>query len=314
MIIIRHIRDSLTYRYHRYIEYHFPFFRARYLYKTELGKRADFKNPRDLNEKIQWLEFFTDTSQWTILADKYAVRQYVKDRIGVDCLVPLLGKWNQAKDIDFNLLPKSFVIKPNNGSYDTIVVKDKNSIDLENVRQRLSKSLTRRFGLGNAEPHYLRIKPCIIAEQLLETTSAYGLVDYKIWCFNGHPHSLLACFNRDEETHHADFMAYDLEWNRHPEWITPEYRNDCHCERPANFAKMVEIAAQLSVGLPQCRVDLYNIDGKIFFGEMTLTANYGMIPYYTQEHLNIMGNLCVLPTPNWRESLTCFAKRYIPVF
>lgn len=290
---------------------HYPFLWGKHLYKVELNKRVNFSNPKDLNDKIQWLEFFTDTSKWSVMADKYAVRQYVTSKTGEGVLIPLLGMWRNVEEIDFNSLPDRFVIKPNNGSYDTIIVTDKSKADIEDIKRRLDKSLHSRFGLDNAEPHYLRIKPCIIAEELLETDSPYGLVDYKIWCFNGQAHSLFVCFNRDSVTHHADFMAYDLDWQRHPEMMNED--NNCECPKPENLDAMIKIAEKLAEGLPQCRVDLYNIDGKIYFGEMTLTSNYGMMPYYTQNTLDEMGSLCKLPTPGVQEYVKCLFKRYMPI-
>lgn len=311
--MIRRVYNSLNYRYWRFVKYHFPFKWVKHLYKLELGKRADFLNPRDLNEKIQWLEFFTDTRPWSILADKYAVRQYVKNRVGEQYLTKLLGRWTKSENIDFDELPDKFVIKPNNGSYDVIVVSNKNEMNLDEVRSKLSHSMNNPFGYDNGEPHYLRIKPCIMAEELLETTQDEGLVDYKIWCFNGEPYVVFACFNRDSITHHADFMMYDLEWNRHPEFLTPEFRNDSHCPKPINFKQMLDVASKLSKGLPQCRVDLYNLAGRIVFGEMTLTSNYGMMPYFTQELLNEMGDRCILPQRSNKEKILCFMRRHFPM-
>lgn len=312
MFIAKRIYNSLSHRYWHFVQYHFPFFWARRLYRTELGKSADFRNPRDLNEKIQWLEFFTDTTLWSLLADKYRVRDYVAKRVGSHILIPLLGHWDKAEDIDFDSLPDKFVIKPNNGSYDTVVVSDKSKADIEDIRKKMAVSLRNKFGFGNAEPHYLCIRPCIVAEQLLETEDSYGLVDYKIWCFNGNPYCIFACFNRDPHTHHADFMCYDLDWQRRPDFMSDDYKTNCDCPRPANLETMLDIAKRLSKGLPQCRVDLYNLQGKIYFGELTLTSNYGMMPYFTQTTLDTMGDLCELPTPTFRESFSCFLKRYLP--
>lgn len=312
--MIRRIYNSLSYRYWQFIKYHFPFKWVRYLYKVELGKRTDFSKPRDLNEKIQWLEFYTDTRLWSVLADKYAVRSYVEKRVGEQYLTKLLGRWINADDIDFNDLPEKFVIKPNNGSYDVIVVTSKKNVNLDEVRKKLSRSLSNPFGYDNGEPHYLRIKPCIIAEELLETTQEEGLVDYKVWCFHGVPHLIFACFNRNPVTHHADFMVYDLDWHRHPEYLAPEFRSESHCPKPRNFEQMLSVASKLSDGLPQCRVDLYNLDGKIIFGEMTLTSNYGMMPYFTQEILNEMGDMCVLPKRGCKEKMVCLLRRSFPRF
>lgn len=309
------IHNSINYRYWNFIHWHFPYLWAKRLYKVELGKIADFSSPRDLNEKIQWLEFFTDTAEWSTLADKYRVRKYVAEKLGDDkILVPLLGKWDTAEEIDFNSLPNQFVIKPNNGSFDCVIVTDKRSADLTNIRKTMESALNSKFGLGNAEPHYLRIKPCIIAEQLLDPDPVYGLIDYKIWCFNGKAHNILVCMNRNPKTHHANLITYDLDWKKHTEVMIESYRNKCECPKPNKLKDMLEIAELLSEGLPECRVDLYNVNGRIYFGELTMTSNYGMMPYYTQDYLNEMGRICTLPVPSLADRFKSFFNRYKPYF
>lgn len=294
------------------IKHHYPFIWSRILYKRTLGKVADFRRPYDINEKIQWLMFYTNTDVWSRLADKYAVRQYVKDKIGEDILVPLLGKWDSADEIDFNALPNEFVMKPNNGSYDTVICKDKSRTDCEIIRNKMAFSISHSFGYENAEPHYLKIKPCIIAEQLL-SENGKGVTDYKIWCFNGKPYSIFVCANRDSVTHHADFICFDLQWEKHPEWIAEQYRSNAYCPRPQNLDGLLSVAAKLSEGFPQVRVDLYDIEGKIYFGEMTFSSNFGMMPYFTQEILDDMGRHCILPARTAKERITTFCNRWLPL-
>jgi hypothetical protein len=308
------IQEKIRWRYLQFIKYHFPFLWCKHLYKENLGKVTDFSKPKDINEKIQWLSFYTDTSMWTMLADKYAVRQYVAEHGGEDVLVPVLGKWDRAEDIDFNSLPDKFVIKPNNGSYDTVIVKDKSKADFEDIRRKMDHSMKHHFGFENAESHYLRIKPCIIAEQLLETNEEGGLNDYKIWCINGKPHNILVCTNRDAVTHHSDLIAYDLQWNRHPEWLSPSFRNESVIAKPEKLEDMLKLASKLSAGIPQVRVDLYCIKGKIYFGEMTMSSNFGMMPYYSQEVLNDMGARCMLPERSFSEKCSTFWNRWLPKF
>lgn len=307
------IQEKIRWKYLQFIKYHFPFLWCKYLYKENLGKVTDFSNPKDYNEIMQWLSFYTDTSLWTMLADKYAVRKYVEEHADEDILVPLLGKWKKAEDIDFDSLPDKFVIKPNNGSYDTIIVKDKKKANVDDIRQRLDFSLKHRFGFESAEPHYLKIKPCIIAEQLLETDEEGGLKEYKIHCFNGRPHSIFLASNRDLVAKQVDWMQYDLLWNRHPEWISPSFRNESHCVKPEKLKDMLKIASKLSANIPQVRVDLYFINGKIYFGEMTFTSNFCMIPYYSQDFLIEMGNQCVLPKRLFYEKMKTFFKRWTPL-
>lgn len=306
------LQEKINWHYRHSLKHHFPYLWCKKLYKESIGRPLKLSNPRDINQKILWLSFFTDTTLWTILADKYAVRKYVVEHADEDILVPLLGKWNKVEDIDFDRLPDKFVIKPNNGCYDTIIVKDKKKANFDEIRQRLNLSLKKRFGFEKAEPHYLRIKPCIIAEQLLETNEEGGLKDYKIWCINGKPHSILLCTNRDASGH-SDLMQYDLLWNRHPEWISSSFRNESVCAKPENLEDMLNFASKLSANIPQVRVDFYNINGRIYFGEMTFTSNFGMMPYYTQDFLTEIGAQCVLPNRLFSEKVKTFFKRWTPL-
>lgn len=306
------IIDRFKNRKNWLIKRYYPFLWSRILYKRNLGKVANFNTPRDLNEKIQWLMFYTDTSIWSKLADKFAVRQYVEEKVGSSILVPLLGKWDSAEEIDFDNLPEKFVMRPNNGSYDTIICKNKSKVDCEEIRKSMAFSLQHRFGFENAEPHYLKITPCIIAEKLLEDKDNKGLVDYKIWCFNGEPYCFLVCANRDSVTHHADLVYYDINWERHPTFLSEKFRNDTIIPEPSNLNEMISIARRLSQGFPQVRIDLYNIDGKIYFGEMTFSSNFGMMPYYTQEVLDDMGHQCILPHRSLKEKISTFIQRWFP--
>lgn len=307
------IKEKITWRWNEFIKHHFPYLWSNKLHKKVLGRPSDLSHPHDLNEKIRWMMFFTDTSLWTTLADKYAVREYVKERIGEKYLVHLLGKWDLADDIDFNSLPDKFVMKPNNGSYDTVIVTDKSKANLNDIKEKMNRSQTHKFGYENAEPHYLRIKPCIIAEQLLDTNAPEGLVDYKIWCLDGKPYCIFVCVGRNPETHHAEFMVYDLDWNRKPEFLSDTFRNESSCPKPDELDEMLSIAEKLAKGHPQARVDLYNIDGKIYFGEMTMSSNFGMMPYFTQEVLDDMGAHCTLPKRSLKEKVTTFIHRWTPL-
>lgn len=307
------IKEKIEWRYCHFLKHRYPYLWCRRLYRKTFGKSANFSNPKDINEKILWMSFFTDTSIWSLLADKYAVREYVKERISDDILVPLLGKWDRTEDIDFDSLPLMFVIKPNNGSYDCVVVKDKSRVDCESIRASMHRSLQIPFGYEHAERHYLDIKPCIIAEELLEDPINSSPIDYKIWCLNGKLYCVFVVGNRNIINHTADYACYDEDWKRRPELIAESFRSTFECPRPKNLDLMIQYAEKLAEGLPQVRVDFYNIEGKIYFGEMTLTSNYGMMTYFTKEVLDEMGGLCVLPKRNFREKISAFIKRWKPL-
>lgn len=261
-------------------------------YKHIMGKELDLDNPKDLNEKINYLKFHADLDEWARLADKYAVREYVKER-GLDAiLVNLYGKYDtpQALIDDWNRLPQSFVIKANNGCGTVKIVNNKSSIILSDLKKELEGWLKVKYGRGTMERHYLRIKPCLIVEEMLEEEGRMSLTDYKIWCFNGNPYCILTIMDRDVIHHLTHRSMYDLNWRRLPDALP---HNKTYSEeeipKPKNFEKMIECARILSKGQKEVRVDLYNINGRVLFGEMTLTARGGY-SHYSNDFLLELGN------------------------
>ncbi|MBQ7683713.1 MAG: glycosyltransferase [Bacteroidaceae bacterium] len=261
------------------------------------GRFMDWKHPRDINEKIQWLKFYGDTSQWPRLADKYAVREYVKEKGLADILVPFIGKWDKAEDIDWEALPNQFVMKTNHGSADALICKDKAALDTACYTQFFARQLKSKLGPETGEPHYDKIKPCIVAEELLDATKqdypSTSPIDYKIWCFDGKPSYFFVCLNRTKEA--CEVATYDTDWNFYPQYIKrADHYIPCTnpLPRPRNLEQMLSIAHRLSEGFPCVRVDLYEIGGKVFFGEMTFTPASGNNSFYPQEFLDILGDLC----------------------
>lgn len=264
-------------------------------YRKTFGVDLNWDNPITLNEKINWLKFNSDTSLWTVLADKYRVREFVESKGLKDILVQLYGKWDTVEDINWTSLPNQFVMKVNNGSGDIMVCKDKAELDTVKVAKTFAKHLRKGFGYSTGEPHYALIPPCIIAEELLDINKqpivTSTLIDYKIWCFNGKPECIWVCYNRTKAN--VEVATYDLDWNFHPEWsiFTNHYiRAKQILPKPRSFERMLEIAAILSEGFPQVRVDLYEVDNKPYFGEMTFTSNYGMMEFYTPEFQKYLGS------------------------
>lgn len=264
-------------------------------FRHAFGRKLNWKNPRDLNEKINWLKFNSDTSQWTRLADKYAVREYIEECGYSENLVKLYGKWDRVEDIEWNILPNQFVMKVNNGSGDILVCKDKSKLNKDETIGTFDKLLHKTFSNYNGEPHYATMKPCIIAEELLDPAKqpieTDTLIDYKIWCFNGVPKYVWACYNRHEGS--VEVATYDLAWNRHDEksiftWHYKRAKKDL--PKPISLQLMLKMAGKLSEGFPQVRVDLYEVDGKPYFGEMTFTSAGGFNNFYTQEFLNELGD------------------------
>ena len=206
----------------------------------------------------------------------------------------MYGVWDNAYDIDWDSLPDKFIIKLNNGSGDAIICRNKSTFDFADVSEKLSCSLKKRFGIDGAEPHYLNITPRIIAEQLLDAekqnVKSSSLVDYKIWCINGQPECVWVVTNRTK--HSMEVMTYDLQWCAHPEYSSPSEHYTLmsyEIPRPVKFDYMLKMAAELSEGHPQVRVDLYEVDGKVYFGEMTFTSACGLMEYFTQDFLLKLG-------------------------
>ena len=274
---------------------HHPILLARIRYYARFKKPLHLKNPQTLNEKILFLSLKTDTTLWTRCADKYEVRDYVKECGLEDILIPLVGVWEHATDIDFNKLPDEFVLKATHGSGDIKVVTDKTKLDIPKIVDEFEEDLKHQYGALESGHHYMRIHTRMIAEELIhndpETAKiSSSIIDYKIWCFNGKVHWLWACANRDEHT--TEVMTYDTEWNAHPEYsiFENDYRHGEILPKPKNLEKMIEVAEKLAKPFPCVRVDLYNIDGKIYFGELTFTSYGGLQDFYTDEFQMLAGS------------------------
>lgn len=246
------------------------------IYRLNFGKRLNWKNPQNLSEKINWMKFNTDTTLWTELADKYKVRAYVEDKGLKELLVEIYGVWEHAEDIDFDLLPQSFVIKTNHACGTVLIVKDKSTLDIAKTRSLLNEWLTIEMGRETAEPHYIGIKPLIIAEQYLSSLSGDSIIDYKLFVVDGTTELVMVCSDRKIGVG-ANISLYDNNWNFCPERLGASHLNDCvpPIDKPDNFEKMKEYAQILSEGIPFVRVDFYDVNGKVYFGELTFTPKGG---------------------------------------
>ena len=253
-----------------------------------LGRTMNWDNPQTLDEKIQWLKFNSDTSWWVWLSDKYRVREYVKQRGLEDMLVPLLGKWDKVVDIDWKKLPNTFIMKTNHGSADAMLCKEKERINISEWKYHFILALKRKYGINNCEFHYSNIKPCIIAEKLLDSSKqsihSSSLVDYKVWCVNGEPKYIWVCYDRDVKS--VKVMMYDLDWKAVPEKCidTEHYRiANTQIPCPKTYEKMLNAARILANDFPIVRVDFYEVEEKLYFGELTFTAAGGFNTFYSEE-------------------------------
>ena len=291
------LKQSIKWQVRKFLVDHYPKMIIDHEWPAQFGHKIDWNNPRDINEKIQWLICFSDTSEWTRLADKYRVREFVKERGLEHILTHLYGVWDDATKINFDALPEKFVLKCNHDSGSTIIVDKSKGFDPEQIVSFYKERLKNKYGYINCEPHYNNIPPKVIAEEFLkaESTSFKSVTDYKFWCFDGKVYYISVLFDRTKDMVHR--MVYDLNWSAHPEFLKSNsyYRTDeQELLRPIGLNDMVRIAGILSKGFPMVRVDLYEIDGRIFFGEMTFTGNAGRM-LYAQSFLNKLGNYLLLP-------------------
>ncbi|MBA5730177.1 glycosyltransferase [Aerococcaceae bacterium INB8] len=241
-------------------------------YNKFTGKNLDWSKLETYNEKMQWSKINNDVPFKTILSDKYKVRAWVKTAIGEEYLIPILGVWDNYKEIDFDYLPNKFVLKTNNASGSNLIVKDKKNFNSFRAKLFFDMWLSVNFAyLNGFQMQYKRIEPKIIAESFIADSNG-ELNDFKFLCFDGKPYYCWVDFDRFED-HKRN--VYDMDWNLQP-WNQHNYSNtDFTIEKPKNFELMKDLVKRLSAGLGQVRVDLYNVDGKIYFGEMTFTNGNG---------------------------------------
>lgn len=292
------IKRNCTRRIDRWMSTRDPHRLASRMYKRSMhGKTLDWEYPKDLNEKINWLKFNTDLTEWTRLSDKYRVRDYIKECGREDLLVKLYGVWEDANDIDFDKLPEKFVLKTNHGCGTVLLVRDKKELKIPQLRKQLNSWLKIKFGVWTVEPQYIGIKPLIIAEEMLENDNpnSTSLVDYKVWCFNGEPYCFMICANRVIEKG-METSFYDLNWNFIPDLLAGTHKNNkVIIEKPNCLPELIQAARDLSKGHPEVRVDFYIINNRIYFGEMTFTSLGGYMDYISPKYLNEMGALVTLP-------------------
>ena len=271
------------------------------MYKINMGKELNLTAPVNYTEKLQWLKLYDHRPEYTTMVDKYEVKKYVADRIGERYVIPLLGVWDRADEIDFDALPDRFVLKTTHDSGALVICKDKSRLDIEAAKKRLTHFLGRRYYDCNREWPYKNVKPRIIAEQYMEDSTYKELRDYKFFTFGGVPKVLYIAQGRGRgEPTVADF--FDMDFNHLPFTIDHDMAA-VPPEKPVCFEEMKQLAAILSEGTPQLRVDFYEVDGKVYFGEMTFFHCSGMEAFHPEEWDKIFGDWVELPQKNGEDLL-----------
>lgn len=263
-------------------------------FRKEMGYALDLDNPKTFSEKLQWLKLHDRNDKYTMMVDKYLVREYISEQLGEEYLIPLIGVWDNPNDIDFDALPDKFVLKCNhNSGLGMCICTDKSKLDFEKVKRELKRGLKQDYYLTNREWPYKNVPRKIICEEFIADEASEkngGLVDYKLYCFNGYVDSVMACIDRN--TGDTKLYFFDEEWNL--KRINPrgkEAPEDFTLPRPKKLAEMFEIARKLSKGHPYLRVDLYECNDKIYFGELTFFPASGYNSNLLQDANRYFGDL-----------------------
>lgn len=263
------------------------------LYRLHLGKKLNLKNPQTFNEKLQWLKLYNRRPEYTIMVDKYAVKEYVANKVGNEFIIPTLGVWDSFDDIDFEKLPDKFVLKCTHDSGGLVICRDKSQLDRVAAKKVIERSLRRDYYLIGREWPYKNVPRRIICEQYMEDESGYELKDYKFFCFNGKVKYLKIDFDR-QSNHRANY--YNPNFELQPFGEKNSLPNpDRLFERPSCLQKMIEKAEELSKDVPFLRVDFYNVNGQVYFGEHTFFPGNGTGVFCPSEWDEKLGSLIRLP-------------------
>lgn len=250
------------------------------MYLTNMGKKLNLKNPKTFNEKLQWLKLYDRKPEYTMMVDKYRVREYIAQTIGEEYLIPLLGVWEDPDDIDFDTLPDQFVLKCNhNSGTGMCICKDKSKLDIECVKRNLKKGLAQDYYLRGREWPYKEVCRRVVAEKYMVDESGVELKDYKVMCFNGEPKVIQMHRGRFGD-HTLDF--YDPEWKRmNFMWDCPA--SDILVEKPAFLSEMLDLSRLLAKDIPEIRVDWYYAEDHLFFGELTFSPASGFSAFSPED-------------------------------
>ncbi|PGL72700.1 ATP-grasp fold amidoligase family protein [Bacillus sp. AFS055030] len=268
-------------------------FYLKLLYKNRMKKKLELTNPQTYNEKLQWLKLYNRRPEYTMMVDKFRVKEYVASVIGEDYIIPTLGIWERFDDIDFDKLPNQFVLKCTHDSGGLVICKDKTKLDKAKAKKQIERCLKRKYFLNTREWPYKDVLPRIIAEKYMDDESGNGLNDYKFFAFDGIVKAMYIATDRGADTETC-FDYFDRDFVHLP--FRNGYSNSQKkLVKPENYEKMIELAERLSRDMPHARIDFYNINGKVYFGEITFYHWSGMKPFEPQEWDYKFGDWINLP-------------------
>lgn len=282
-----------------YLMNHYPHlmsdrFFIKVLWKESMGYKIDLNNPRTFNEKLQWLKLNARNPLYSTLVDKYTAKQWVADKIGQQYVIPNLAVYDSVDQIDLDKLPDRFVLKCNHDCGSIVICKDKSSFDLEAAKKKLDAAMKRNYYWDSREWPYKNVKPRIIAEPYLEDSSG-ELRDYKVYAFNGECDYLMLCFDRSKGE--TKFIYFDRNWVIQKELSNHglKYGDTIEVERPYNLDLIFEFAEKLSSGFPFVRVDFYETNRQLLFGEMTFYPSAGFDGRRTKALEDYLNKRLILP-------------------
>ncbi len=262
-------------------------------YFAHFKKFCNLKNPKTYNEKLNWLKLHDKNPIYTRIVDKFEAKEYVKDIIGDQYIIPTLGVWDNFDDIDFDELPQQFVLKCTHDSEGLVIVKDKDKLDKEMAKNKIESALKQNFFYIGREWPYKNVKPRIIAEKYMEDHIDGELRDYKFFCFDGEPKAMFVASDRASDN--VKFDYFDLNFNHLD--IKQKYPHaEQQLRKPVTFEKMIELSKVLSKGFPHVRVDFYEVDGQLYFGELTFYHFSGFMPFEPNKWDKIFGDWIKLPS------------------
>ena len=264
------------------------------IYRAYLGKKVDWKNPKTFNEKVQWLKLYDRNPIYSTMVDKYEAKQYAADRIGAQYVVPLLaGPWDSFDEIDFDALPDRFVLKTTHDCGGVWICKDKKNMNMQAAKAFLEKHLKRDYYTTGREWPYKNVKPRIFAEEFLAELEE-DLRDYKFFCFDGVPKMMFIASERQSKEQETKFDFFDMDFNHMP-IINGHPNSPYPIDKPVNWELMKELAAVLSAGIPQVRVDFYECNGRLYLGELTFSHWGGLVPFEPEQWDETLGSWIKLP-------------------
>lgn len=259
-------------------------------WKVNFNSDLDLIEPKTFNEKLQWLKVYDHDNKYTMMVDKYEAKKYVASIIGEQYIIPTYGIWDKFNDIDFDKLPNEFVLKCTHDSGTVVICKNKSALDKKACCKKISSYLKRDYYLCHREWPYKNVKHRIIAEKLMHNGTEASLTDYKFYCFNGEPLYLYVSVGLDNhETAQMSFV--NIDWTL-ADFGRSDYRPlSCLPAKPDKYDEMIEIAKKLSNGIPFLRVDLYEINGHVYFGELTFCPCAGMMPFEPKSADRTVGDM-----------------------